>query len=103
MVSVLRNKYRALTKLAPRKKIIVAELGSSTDAPRGTSKAEWIRGGYPATWRAYPKIKAIVYFNVDLGDGPGNVHERWILTAPNTKPRTEYKRLLRDVRFQGRI
>jgi hypothetical protein len=103
MVEVLRGKYTALTALASRKPVIVAELGSSTDAPRNTSKAGWIRTGYPAAWRAFPRIKAIVYFNVDLGDGRGNVHEHWSLTTPDNRPRAEYRRLLRNVRFQGRV
>jgi hypothetical protein len=103
MAKLLRRQYGTLTALAPSKKVIVAELASSTDAPASTTKAAWVRDGYRASWQAYPKIALIVYFNVDLGDGYGNPHEHWSLTAPNTTPRSAYKRLLRDVRFQGRI
>ena len=64
------------------------------------------RGGYgrlPGVWQAFPKITLIVYFNVDLGDGPDNPHEHWSLTTPDTTPRAAYRRLLRDVRFQGQF
>jgi len=103
MAKLLKRQYGLLTALAPRKKIIVAELASSSDAPAGTNKAEWIKLGYRASYAAYPKIALIVYFNVDLGDGIDNPHEHWILTSPNTTPRSAYKRLFREVRFQGRI
>jgi beta-mannanase len=102
MVGAIGLGVSALTSLSPNKPIIIAELGSSADAPSWTSKAEWIRAGYPAAYRRYPKIEGIVYFNYDMRSPPQN-HEDWRLASPDGRPVREYRALLRDKRFQGSI
>jgi hypothetical protein len=102
MAATLGPGVRALTRIAPNKSIIIAELGSSPDAPSWTSKAAWIRAGYPAAYQRYPGIKGIVYFNHDMRSPPQH-HEDWRLTSPNNSPLSEYRTLLRDERFQGSI
>jgi hypothetical protein len=85
-----------------RRPIIVAEIASSSDAPEGRSKAGWIQNGYPAVYKAFKRVKAIVYFNVDMRPPP-DLHEDWRLGSPRGEPREAYKRLLTQTRFQGKI
>jgi hypothetical protein len=101
-VSVLGPGVRALGRVAPSKPIIIAELGSSPDAPTWTTKADWIRTGYPQMFAAYPGIVAIVYFNIDMSGGT-NRHEDWRLISPNVTPLDAYREVLMDPRFQGSI
>jgi beta-mannanase len=82
--------------------IIIAELGSTTNAPPGKSKAAWIRAGYPAVYRAFRRVRAIVYFNLDMR-APPNRHENWSLAAPGGEPLDAYRALLTEGRFQGRF
>ena len=101
LVSVLRPGITALNRVAPTKPIMIAEHASSPDAPSWTSKADWIRIGYPAVYEAYPRIVAMVYFNIDMSGR--NRHEDWRLISPNTTPLAAYRLVLTDVRFQGRV
>ena len=79
-----------------KKPIIVAETGSS---PEGGDKGAWISEGYPAVYAAYPRIKAIVYFNIDQSHvGQPN----WLLTT-TPEALAAYKAILAQVPFQGRI
>jgi hypothetical protein len=82
--------------------IIIAELGSTTNAPRGKSKAGWIRAGYPDVYQRFRRVRAIVYFNIDMR-APPDRHENWSLESPGGKPQDEYRRLLTQSRFQGRF
>jgi hypothetical protein len=107
MVKVLTPGITELTRVAPAKPIIVAELASSSDiagAVAGTTKAGWISKGYSATFNhpGWEQIVGIVYFNVNMRhhDPP---HEDWRLTSPDVSPRNAYKGLLTQMRFQGTI
>ena len=87
--------------VAPDKPIIVTETGS---APKGThahpgTKADWIKVGYPAVYSAYPRIKAIVYFNVDMRSAGGRQAD-WRLTGSAL---TAYRNLLKKPKFRGSI
>jgi hypothetical protein len=101
MLEVVGPATRALMEISSRP-IIVAETASSSNAPRGTSKAAWIRDGYPAVFRTYKRIKAIVYFNIDMRPPPDR-HEDWRLTSPGGAPLDAYRSLLTQTRFKGRI
>jgi hypothetical protein len=99
-VEVLTPGLGALTRIAPSKPVYIAELGSSPDAPSWTSKAEWIRDGYPAIYRRFPQVRAVIYFNVDMSRR-SDPHENWSLTSPDRGPLREYRVIVRDPRFQG--
>jgi hypothetical protein len=101
MVKALRPGVEAMMRLTTRP-IIIAETGSSSNAPKGKSKAGWIRTGYPAVYNTFKRVKAIVYFNVDMRPPPDR-HEDWRLGSPGGRPRDAYRALLTQTRFQGRI
>jgi hypothetical protein len=94
MVTRYRPYVRGLEDIT-RKPIIVAETGT-TD--QGGDKASWIRKGYPGVYDAYPRIKAIVYFNIDLRPGQPD----WRLTRP-AEAMDAYRSILSKTRFQGVI
>jgi hypothetical protein len=98
---LLANEIAVLRRIT-REPVIIPEVGSSPRAPRGTSKAEWIQTGYPALYKRWPFIKAIIYLNVNLKPAP-DFHEDWRLITPRREPLQAYRRLLRQPRFQGRI
>jgi mannan endo-1,4-beta-mannosidase len=81
-----------------KKPIILAELASNTD---GGDKAQWIRDGYPAVYKRYHNIRAIVYLNEDLSDPPVN-HPDWSLDkAPGAHE--AYGEIAKQPRFRGQI
>ena len=95
MVKVFTAGMKALKKVT-KKPVIVGETGTTS---RGGNKPAWIRKGYPAVYKAFPRIKAIVYFDLDMrADGQPN----WLLTDP-AKALTAYAKTVADPRFQGTI
>jgi len=95
MVDAYAPAMTAMAKVT-KKPIIVAETGS---APNGGDKAAWIRNGYPQVYKKWPRIVAIVYFNVDTKPiGQAN----WLLTVPPTAL-TEYQKIAAQSIFQGHI
>lgn len=74
MADLYGSSVRALLEVAPRKRIIVAETGSSNER---SGKAAWIAEGYPAVRERYPRILAIVWFDVRMP-----THPDWRLTEP---------------------
>jgi len=101
MMDIVRPGVTELSRVSNRR-IIVAELGSSSDAPRGETKAGWIRTGYPAVYNNLRRVAAIVYFNLDMRPPPDR-HEDWRLQSPTAAPRDAYRALLTQSRFQGRL
>ena len=95
MLQAYTKKAHQLMKLS-KKPIIVAETGTTG---RGKDRATWIRNGYPAVYKALPRIKAIVYFNMDVrSDGQPD----WRLTeAAGTL--AAYRKIVADKRFQGSV
>lgn len=89
-----QRKVRHLATLAPGKPIIVAETGSN---PTGGNRTVWIRSGYPAVYVAFPTIKAIVYFDVDMR---GQGQPDWRLKG---RALDAYKNLLLRTEFTGRL
>jgi len=80
-----------------RKPVIVGETGSTA---KGGDKPAWILKGYPAVYNKWPRLKGIVYFNVDMGDTQQN--RDWRLTSP-PKALDAYEAIAAQPRFQGRI
>lgn len=74
MAELYASSVRALRAVAPRKPIIVAETGS---ADALTGKAGWIAQGYPAVRAQFPRIIAIVWFDVRMP-----THPDWRLSQP---------------------
>ncbi|HKG37091.1 MAG TPA: glycosyl hydrolase [Solirubrobacterales bacterium] len=58
---VFRSTYRRIARLAPRKPMMIGEMGSTT---RGGSKAAWIRNFLRVLPRRFRKIRAFVWFDV---------------------------------------
>jgi len=89
-----------------RKPIILAETASAPTGPSahagknppGNTKARWIKVGYDLIHSRYPRVKAIVYFNVDMRKLDSN--EDWHLAGASM---TAYRDLLRKASFRGRI
>jgi hypothetical protein len=75
--------------------IIVTETGTR----QGDHKPSWITKGYPRSYKAYPRIAAIVYFDVDsspLGQPD------WRLSHPSSAL-AAYATIVAQPRFQGAI
>ena len=66
-------------------------------APDGGNRAKWIRRGYRGVYRHLPRIKAIMYLNVDL---LGLGHRDWSLSGRSLEA---YADIAATPRFQGRI
>ena len=82
------------------KPIIAAEVGSGQLLTCSTcSKPDWIKNGYPAVRAKWPRIKAIVYMNIDLRHAG---HPDWRLTSPPAAL-DAYKVIVNDIRFKGVI
>ena len=95
MVQAFELSMKGLAKVT-RKPVIVAETGSSA---KGGDKATWIRKGYPAVHKKWPRIKLIIYFNIDTRD----VGQRdWRLVSP-ASALDAYRSILARPSFQGSI
>ena len=65
----LRNSYNDVLTVAPNKPMMLAEWGSLEAGDGGAKKAAWITDALTVQIPAnFPKIKALVYFNWDIGD-----------------------------------
>ncbi len=80
------------------KPVIIAETGSSS---KGGDKAAWIATGYPAVLARWPRLKAIVYFDINAKALVSNQRD-WRLEKP-AGALDAYRALLADPRFQGRL
>ena len=94
MASLYETPIKALHKVAPHKRIIVAETGSS---PHGGSKADWIKDGYASIYNHQSKVVAIVYFSMKVLD-----HPDWRLTKPSSAL-SAYRALAIRYKFQRRF
>lgn len=95
MVKTFTGAMDALAQVTS-KKVVVGETASSR---YGGDKADWILNGYPAVYDAFPKLKAIVYFNLDMRfvNQPN-----WLLTDP-AGALDAYRTTLSKAKFQGAI
>jgi len=94
MVTLFSKPVSQLLNVAPKKKIIVTETGTS---PNGGDKATWIRKGYPAAYTAFPAVVAVVWFNIKIQS-----HPDWRLDVPASALRA-YEVVGAKPRFQGRF
>jgi hypothetical protein len=92
MVDMFRPAVQAITAITG-KPIIVPETGT----PAGDHKPSWLWDGYQAVHAAFPRIKAIVYFDVRASG-----QRDWRLTSPRDAE-VVYASLLANQRFQGVI
>ena len=96
-VGLVLNKLQQFTP----KPVIVAELASNKDGgPNGVKddKADWIRNGYEAVYAKYPRVKGIVWLNVDLTRVG---HPDWSLNSPNPQARQAYEEIVSKAKFKG--
>jgi len=95
------KRLRQVTKsksLPNGKPIIVGEVSSNHT---GGSKASWIRKGYVKVYRRWPKVKALVYLDVDMRPSG---HPDWRLIKPaNGSALRAYAQTATKSKFQGRI
>ncbi len=97
MRALYAKPMHALAQFSKRP-VIVAEAGTADRSINGVSrKPGWISAGYPAVYKAYPSIAAIVYFDVKV---PGQTNYDWRLTRPSSAL-VAYSSVLTDKRFQG--
>ncbi len=95
MLEVFTPAMNALAQVTS-KKVIVGETASYRD---DGDKAAWIRDGYPAVYKAFPKLKGIVYFNLDMRFAN---QPNWLLTDP-AGALDAYAVILSKAKFQGAI
>ena len=58
----LRKGYECLAKLAPEKPFMIAETGCTEE---GGDKGKWIEDGWETLKNRFPRIKALIWFNVN--------------------------------------
>ncbi|MFV2065182.1 MAG: hypothetical protein ACC726_16955, partial [Chloroflexota bacterium] len=83
-------------KKVSRKPIMAVATASGPD---GGNKARWIRRGYKQVYRKLPRVKAIMYLNVELS-GPPALHRDWSLSPWQLKV---YGNIAAKPEFKGRI
>jgi beta-mannanase len=106
MVAAFNGSMKKFAAGRITKPVIAVEMGSAPDQSNCGSppctKSDWITTGYPAVYAKWPRIKAIVYFNVNMlpithGDQPD-----WTLETPaDAKP--AYAAIAAMPKFQGTI
>jgi len=104
MKQVVDSKFAALKGFAKTKPILIAEIASSPD---GGNEASWVTQGYDYLYKTYPRLKLVIYFNVD--SKALAKQEDWRLmrrVATNgvvTNSMAAYTALLTQARFRGVI
>lgn len=98
MVKNFKSVVRRLNRF--QKPIIGAEMGASYDPTCAVcDKPTYIAQGYPAVYAKWPRIVALVYFNLDMGWA---AQPDWRLeSAPAAMD--SYRSIVADPRFQGTI
>lgn len=93
LLAGIKDKTARMVRITS-KPIILAETGSTAI---GGDKVAWISQGYKAVYRKLPKIKAIVYFDVDMTfvNQPD-----WRLSSPSGAL-AAYRALVAQPQFQG--
>jgi hypothetical protein len=90
-----------LTRSFPRgKPVILGEVGSSAV---GGSKATWISDGHDDVFRLWPRVKAIVYFDVDMGERHPKDPDWRLITPADRSALNAYRSIATEPRFSGRI
>jgi len=89
------------TRTYPRgKPVILGEVGSNH---LGGDKATWLREGYDEVYRRWPKVKAMVIFDIDMSQRNAT-HPDWRLDLPvDGSALAAYRAIVDDPRFGGRL
>ena len=95
MTQVLEAKLTELEAVARTKPIMIAELATS---PNGGDEAAWITTGYSKLYAHHPRVKVVVYFNIDGKTQAGQ--EDWRLRGASLRA---YRKLLTQTKFRGVI
>jgi mannan endo-1,4-beta-mannosidase len=98
---IARLREVSQTERFPRgKPIIIDEVGSNHI---GGSKAEWLDDGYYDVFRRWPRVKAIVYFDVDMRERSKKDPD-WRLIRPTDRSAlATYREIAAMPRFRGQI
>jgi glycosyl hydrolase family 26 len=102
-VSMVQNFKVPMTALSrvTRKPVIAAELGAAYLPSCGAcDKTAWLRQGYPAVYAKWKRLKAIVYFDINMI--PVANQPNWRLDSPESTL-DAYRNVVADPRFQGQI
>ncbi len=95
MTQVLETKLTELEAVSKSKPIMIAELGTSPD---GGDEAAWITTGYNKLYAHHPRVKVVVYFNID--GKTMAAQEDWRLRGASLRA---YRKLLTLTKFRGVI
>jgi mannan endo-1,4-beta-mannosidase len=106
MVGAFKGTMAKFANAGINKPVIGVEVGSaSNDKMKNCttcSKPDWITTGYQAVYTKWPKIKAIVYFDVNMLPITNNVQPNWRLNNP-AAALTAYEGIAAMLKFQGVI
>jgi hypothetical protein len=106
MAAVVKLRVSLFADL-PKKPFFVTETGThpGRSRPGDRWKADWIKDGYAAVYKKWPRIVGVSYFNVNMNDTGDPEHpENWSLDRPTDgSARRAYRSLLTETRFRGRI
>lgn len=99
MVSNFKPSIRAISYVT-KKPLIAAEMGAAyLPNCNACDKPAYVRNGYPAVYAKWPRLTAIVYFDIDMAFAN---QPNWRLDSPSGAL-TEYVKIANDQRFQGII
>jgi hypothetical protein len=104
LVRILERPLRRLRQVTATdarpggKPVIIPELASNHE---GGDKARWIRRGYRAVYERWPRVRALVYFDMDLrNEGDPD----WRLVRPNDgSAAAAYRDIAARREFKGRL
>jgi len=99
MVDAYKTDYKKITALS-HKPIIVAESASNRVSSGSNTQAQWIKDGYPAAYKAYPQIAAILYFNINMKGSGDPQQANWMFTPAAVQA---YSALLTNKHFRGTL
>ncbi len=98
------------------KNLVIGEMGINSDNKQIPAdqfpdyRRRWLLEGYSYLYEAFPRMRGIIYFNLDVRDVERN--NNWLISngfshkpSPDAIPEvlTQYKTLLADPRFQGKL
>jgi hypothetical protein len=100
MVSNFSTSMNAIAKVTT-KPVIAAEVGAAyLPNCAACDKTAWLRQGYPAVYAKWKKVKAIVFFDINMK--PVANQPDWRLDSPSSTL-AAYRNVVADPRFQGSI
>jgi hypothetical protein len=96
---ILQSPVRDMMRVTG-KPIIISETASHW---KGGDKAAWIRNGYEAVYKRWPRIKALLYLDTDEPHREAG-HPDWSLSKPaNGSAEDAYGQTAAKARFQGQF